>query len=159
MARVSTARTSCTMGFVLSATLGVVRAYVLFKTLSKAKKKTIEKLFGTLVSAHANTTGSMRSETHVNWFLKDVYPKALMQVKTLLNKQEAHSILVEDNAPGHVGDCDTLDAKRPVLWLDRGKAGCVARSKDASGNYPFQGYAILDARGPSPPDCASMDQG
>ena len=70
--RVHNSRNSVTMGLLLSPSLGVLRAYLLYKKVSKVKKDRIEKEFGSMVSVGANSTGNMRSETHVDWFLPQV---------------------------------------------------------------------------------------
>ena len=51
--------------------------YVLFKRLAKKKQATLEKEFGSLISVFANNTGAMRSDTHLEFFLKDVLPKVV----------------------------------------------------------------------------------
>ena len=107
--RSATSRQSVTMGLLLAPTLGVLRAYLLYKNLAAWKKRKIEKDYGSLVSVGANQTGSMRSETHVNWFLPEVYAPASKKAKRLLQLgDDTNSCLIEDEAPGHCGDVDTF---------------------------------------------------
>ena len=55
----------------------------------------------------ANRTGSMRCETHVQFFLKVVLQDSLKRAKALLERPaNTVAILMEDSAPGHLGDVD-----------------------------------------------------
>ena len=79
--RVHTARRTYSMGLVLSPLLGVLQAYIVVKNLAPRKLALIKKRFGSLVSVCANATGSMRSETHVRFFLNQVMEKATLRAR------------------------------------------------------------------------------
>lgn len=72
----------------------------------------IEKAYGSLLSVHANRSGSMRSETHCTWFLLTVLKEAARRARALSKlPADAPVILIEDQAPGHHGDKDGLLSK------------------------------------------------
>ena len=122
MARVkklSTSRLTYTLGMVLSLVYGVLRGYVLCKGLTKKNKETIERQFGTLTSVHNNTTGSMRCQTHVDWFLGEVVPLAVTRARRLMKAGlDQPALLIEDSAPGHTGDTDNYLLKMGAADAD-----------------------------------------
>ena len=97
VARVHTARGSVTMGLILSPVFGVVRAYMIVGKLANNKKLFIQKHFGSMVDVMANSTGSVRAETHVDFIIPVVLTKAAKRVRNLLKlPADAPAIGIED---------------------------------------------------------------
>lgn len=84
---------------------------------------TLTKKFGSLLDFMTNETGSMRSETHVAFFLDMVLRKAIDRLRALLprSKRSGPVLLCEDRAPGHEGDTDGY----LKLQAKHGKDRCV----------------------------------
>ena len=104
--RVHNARNTCTMGMIFSPQLGCLRGYILFKKCTKAKMEQIRKRLGGMISVAANGTGCMRCETHVRFLVGEVLAKATERARRLLKLPTATALMVEDEAPGHIGDGD-----------------------------------------------------
>ena len=68
---VQSARSSVSMGLVLSPVHGVVMAYILFRQITDRKLKAIHHKFGKLARVLGNVAGNMRSQTHVEFFLQE----------------------------------------------------------------------------------------
>lgn len=94
-------------GAITSPVLGVVGAYILMRRSNSAKTDFIRRQFGGTLEVFSNTTGSMRSQIHVNGFVEEVLRNAVQRARRLPScGPEQTCIMIEGNAPGHVGEKD-----------------------------------------------------
>jgi len=84
---------------------GALRGYMLAPAMQRKMLAKINDDFGDRVSCAVNVTGSMRSQTYVDWFLPDVVDKSVKKLRSLARKQkrDGEVVMIEDEAKGHTG--------------------------------------------------------
>ena len=93
------------MGVVVNPALGIVRAYVIVRSLNVRDIKRCKSQFGDMVDVYVNRTGPMRSETHVRSFLSKTMEVAVKDARRMLMVGAGTpALLLEDSAPGQLGD-------------------------------------------------------
>ena len=83
----------------------ILSGYVLVRKLGKQTLKRLNTRFGHMLHIAANQTGSIRSVTYVNWLVPCALKRAADKARDLAALPKgAPILLVEDQAPGHIGD-------------------------------------------------------